>query len=247
MAVDVKSQIQALDRTAPCLPILPTTPERRTHDYVRHGTTSLFAAYDLASGSVIAQHYRRHRHQEFLRFLKLIDTAVPEGPGPAPGAGQLRHPQDPGDQRLAAEAPAVPPALHARPAPPGSTWSSGGSPSSPTASSAGQPTAASPSSRPTSASGSTSGTRTRSRSSGPSPPTRSSKPSPTTANELSTQDTSGADGRDRQKPGLHRCGGGRADYLFDQPTTSSVPAATSSSAPQIPLASGIRRRSAGKA
>jgi transposase len=78
LAVDEKSQIQALDRTAPCLPMLPTTPERRTHDYVRHGTTSLFAAYDLASGSVIAQHYRRHRHQEFLRFLKLIDGAVPK-------------------------------------------------------------------------------------------------------------------------------------------------------------------------
>jgi transposase len=77
LAVDEKSQIQALDRTAPCLPILPTTPARMTHDYVRHGTTSLFAAYDLASGSVIAQHYRRHRHQEFLRFLKLIDSAVP--------------------------------------------------------------------------------------------------------------------------------------------------------------------------
>jgi transposase len=78
LAVDEKSQIQALDRTAPVLPMLPTTPERRTHDYVRHGTTSLFAAYDLASGSVIAQSYRRHRHQEFLRFLKLIDTAVPK-------------------------------------------------------------------------------------------------------------------------------------------------------------------------
>ena len=77
LAVDEKSQIQALDRTAPCLPILPTTPARMTHDYVRHGTTSLFAALDIASGSVIAQHYRRHRHQEFLRFLKLIDAAVP--------------------------------------------------------------------------------------------------------------------------------------------------------------------------
>jgi hypothetical protein len=49
-----------------------------THDYVRHGTTSLFAAFDMASGSVIAAHYRRHRHQEFLRFLKLIDAAVPQ-------------------------------------------------------------------------------------------------------------------------------------------------------------------------
>ena len=79
LAVDEKSQIQALDRTAPCLPILPTTPARMTHDYVRHGTTSLFAALDVASGSVIAHHYRRHRHQEFLRFLKLIDAAVPNG------------------------------------------------------------------------------------------------------------------------------------------------------------------------
>jgi transposase len=78
LAVDEKSQIQALDRTAPCLPILPTTPARMTHDYVRHGTTSLFAAYDVGSGSVIAQSYRRHRHQEFLRFLKLIDAAVPK-------------------------------------------------------------------------------------------------------------------------------------------------------------------------
>ena len=78
LCVDEKSQIQALDRTAPCLPMLPTTPARMTHDYVRNGTTSLFAAFDLASGSVIAQPYRRHRHQEFLKFLKLIDAAVPE-------------------------------------------------------------------------------------------------------------------------------------------------------------------------
>ncbi len=78
LAVDEKSQMQAIDRTAPILPIMPTTPARMTHDYVRHGTTSLFAAFDINSGSVIAQHYRRHRHQEFLRFLKLIDAAVPK-------------------------------------------------------------------------------------------------------------------------------------------------------------------------
>jgi transposase len=77
LCVDEKSQIQALDRTAPILPVLPTTPARMTHDYVRHGTTSLFAALDVASGSVIAEHHRRHRHQEFLRFLQTIDTAVP--------------------------------------------------------------------------------------------------------------------------------------------------------------------------
>lgn len=78
LAVDEKSQIQALDRTQPVLPMAPTTPARMTHDYVRHGTTSLFAALDIASGSVIAQHYRRHRHQEFLRFLRTIDAAVPK-------------------------------------------------------------------------------------------------------------------------------------------------------------------------
>ena len=77
LCVDEKSQIQALDRTAPCLPILPATPARRTHDYVRNGITSLFAAFETGSGSVIAQPYRQHRHQEFIRFLKLIDDAVP--------------------------------------------------------------------------------------------------------------------------------------------------------------------------
>jgi transposase len=81
LCVDEKSQIQALDRTAPCLPMLPTTPARMTHDYVRNGTTSLYAALDLASGSVIAQPYRQHRHQEFVKFLKLIDKAVPKDLG----------------------------------------------------------------------------------------------------------------------------------------------------------------------
>jgi transposase len=78
LAVDEKSQIQALDRTAPIAPVMPATPARMTHDYVRHGTTSLFAALDISSGSVIAQPYRRHRHQEFRRFLATIDTAVPD-------------------------------------------------------------------------------------------------------------------------------------------------------------------------
>jgi transposase len=77
LCVDEKSQIQALDRTAPTLPILPGTPARRSHDDVRNGTASLFAALDLASGKVISQLHRRHRHQEFLKFLKTIDAAVP--------------------------------------------------------------------------------------------------------------------------------------------------------------------------
>ena len=79
LCVDEKTQIQAIDRTAPCLPILPTTPARRSHDYVRNGTTSLFAALDVATGQVIASHHRQHRHQEFLKFLKTIDAATPAG------------------------------------------------------------------------------------------------------------------------------------------------------------------------
>jgi len=78
LAVDEKSQMQALDRTAPVLPMMPAVPGRQTHDYVRHGTTSLFAALDVATGKVIGQHQRRHRHQEFLRFLKTIDANTPK-------------------------------------------------------------------------------------------------------------------------------------------------------------------------
>src|SRR6267154_1501618 len=78
LCVDEKSQMQALDRTAPILPLMPGTPDRKTHDYVRHGTTSLFAALDIATGKVIGQHQRRHRHQEFLRFLKTIDANTPQ-------------------------------------------------------------------------------------------------------------------------------------------------------------------------
>jgi len=77
LCVDEKSQIQALDRTAPSLPLLPGTPTRRTHDDVRNGTASLFAALDVASGKVISQVHRRHRHQEFLKFLGTIDRNVP--------------------------------------------------------------------------------------------------------------------------------------------------------------------------
>src|SRR2546425_13080349 len=77
LCVDEKSQMQALDRTAPMLPMMPGVPGRKTHDYLRHGTTSLFAALDIATGKVIGQHQRRHRHQEFLRFLKTIDKNTP--------------------------------------------------------------------------------------------------------------------------------------------------------------------------
>jgi transposase len=77
LCVDEKSQIQALDRTQPVLPLAPGLPERRTHDYVRHGTTTLFAALDLASGNVIGELHRRHGSKEFLAFLRTIDANVP--------------------------------------------------------------------------------------------------------------------------------------------------------------------------
>jgi transposase len=78
LCVDEKSQIQALDRTQPVLPLAPGLPERRTHDYMRHGTTTLFAALDVATGNVIGEMHRRHRAKEFLAFLKTIDANAPE-------------------------------------------------------------------------------------------------------------------------------------------------------------------------
>jgi transposase len=77
LCCDEKSQIQALDRTAPILPLRPGIPEKQTHDYVRNGTTSLFAALEVATGKVIDACYPRHRHQEFLRFLKQVAKAYP--------------------------------------------------------------------------------------------------------------------------------------------------------------------------
>lgn len=77
LCVDEKSQIQALNRTQPGLPLTFGKPETRTHDYKRHGTTSLFAALDVATGKVIGQLKRRHRSAEFLQFLKAIDASVP--------------------------------------------------------------------------------------------------------------------------------------------------------------------------
>ncbi|HWM99799.1 MAG TPA: IS630 family transposase [Streptosporangiaceae bacterium] len=77
LCVDEKSQIQALDRSQPVLPMMPGMPERRTHDYARHGITSLFAAFNIADGTVISELHRRHRAIEFKKFLASIDKAVP--------------------------------------------------------------------------------------------------------------------------------------------------------------------------
>jgi transposase len=79
LCVDEKSQVQALNRTQPMLPLAPGVPARQSHDYERHGVTSLFAAMDVASGVTISHCYRRHRHQEFLQFLNEIEADLPRG------------------------------------------------------------------------------------------------------------------------------------------------------------------------
>jgi transposase len=77
LCTDEKSQVQALDRSQPVLPMMPGMPERRTHDYARHGITSLFAAFNIADGSVISELHRQHRAAEFKKFLATIDKTVP--------------------------------------------------------------------------------------------------------------------------------------------------------------------------
>ena len=78
LSVDEKSQVQALARSQPAFPMMPGVPERRTHDYVRHGTTSLFAAMNIVDGTVISSVHRKHRFVEFKKFLQKIDTHIPE-------------------------------------------------------------------------------------------------------------------------------------------------------------------------
>ena len=109
LSVDEKSQIQALDRTVPILPMHQGSIERRSHDYYRHGTTTLFAALEIATGQVTAALKPKHRHQEFLAFLAPDRAHLPQRPRPghrgagraAPGDGQLRRPQAQERPRLA--------------------------------------------------------------------------------------------------------------------------------------------------
>ena len=79
LCVDEKSQVQALARSQPAFPMMPGMPEKRTHDYVRHGTTSLFAAFNTVDGTVISSIHRRHRSIEFKKFLTKIDAEIPAG------------------------------------------------------------------------------------------------------------------------------------------------------------------------
>ena len=112
LCVDEKSQIQALDRTQPGLPLKKGRCGTMTHDYKRHGTTTLFAALSLLDGKVIGQCQARHRHQEFLKFLRRLDLGVPWGAATAFGAGQLRHAQDTAGASLAKNPSAVCAPLH---------------------------------------------------------------------------------------------------------------------------------------
>jgi len=88
LCADEKSQVQALDRSQPVLPMMPGMPEKRTHDYVRHGTVDLFAAFDIATGLVIAKTCKNHRAKEWIKFLEEIDKQVP----------QLAEPDEPGGE-----------------------------------------------------------------------------------------------------------------------------------------------------
>jgi putative transposase len=112
LCVDEKSQIQALERTQPAVPMGLGYVEGVTHGYVRHGTTTLFAALDISTGEVLAQCKRRHRHQEFLASSG-TSTRACRPTGRAPGDRQLRDAQARGRARVAGRAPALPRALHA--------------------------------------------------------------------------------------------------------------------------------------
>ncbi len=103
LCVDEKSQIQALDRTQPGLPLKKGRCGTMTHDYKRNGTTTLFAALNVLDGKVIGQCEPRHRHQEFLKFLRRLDREFP-GAALALGDGQLRHAQRSASESVAEEA-----------------------------------------------------------------------------------------------------------------------------------------------
>jgi len=112
LCVDEKSQIQALDRSAPVLPMMPGMPERRTHDYARFGVSTLFAAFDIANGQLIGSLHRRHRAIEFKKFLAKIDAEVPADLDVHLVCGNLATHKTPGHGQVARRAPTISPALH---------------------------------------------------------------------------------------------------------------------------------------
>jgi hypothetical protein len=107
LSFDEKSQIQALDRSQPGLPLKKGRAGTMTHDYKRNGTTTLFAALNVLDGTVIGRNMQRHRHQEFIRFLNLIEAQVPAGKANPRHPRQLRRPQASQGPRVARPAPAL--------------------------------------------------------------------------------------------------------------------------------------------
>ena len=189
LCVDEKSQIQALDRTAPVLPLIPGTPERRTHDYRRHGTTNLYAALDVASGHVITDMTPRHRAEEFRRFLNLIDHSVPADLDVHVIVDNNATHKTPAIQRWLLRHPRF--TLHFTPTYSSwlnlvERWFAELTNRCCAAAHIARLVNSSPQSEP----GSPTGTTNPSHSSGTRPPTRSSTTSPTTANESPTQVTS---------------------------------------------------------
>ena len=176
LCVDEKSQIQALDRTQPGLPMKKGRAGTMTHDYKRNGTTTLFAALNMLDGKVIGTRMPRHRHREFLRFLKLIDHQTPADLDLHLIVDNYATHKTPSVKRWLKAHPRFHLTSH-RPRLPGSTWSSVSSPRSPETASAARPSKGSPTSRGPSWSTLKSTTPTQSPLSGPSPPAKSSKKS----------------------------------------------------------------------
>ena len=181
LCVDEKAQIQALDRSQPVLPMMPGMPERRTHDYFRHGITSLFAAFNIADGTVISQLHRRHRAVEFKKFLVAIDKAVPAGLDVHLVCDNYATHKTPEIQTWLARHPR----FHVHFTPTGSSWINQverwfGLLTDKLIRRGVHTSVAGPGERHPDT-GSTPGTRTPGHSPGPRPPTRSSTPSPTTS------------------------------------------------------------------
>jgi len=169
LCVDEKSQIQALDRTQKMLPMRTGSTEKRTHDYVRHGTSTLFAALDIATGKVTATTKPRHRRQEFLAFLKQVARAHPDRELHLVMDNSAAHKTPEVKQWLADN-----PRIHVHFTPKSGSWLKSGSGSSNGRPSDGAPSPRSPTSTPKSGPSSPAGTSAADRSSGPNPPTRSS-------------------------------------------------------------------------
>ena len=112
LCADEKSSVQALDRTQASLPMVKGRGETMTHDYKRHGTTTLFAALDVLTGAVIGQCMPRHRHQEWLKFLKTIDREVPQDLAIHLILDNYATHQTPGRPHVAGQSSSVPPAFH---------------------------------------------------------------------------------------------------------------------------------------